>query len=599
MSADHAALAATRGRRRLIAAVLVAVTLALYAQVAGHDFITLDDGAYITLNPNVSTGLTLENVRWALTAEHSGNWHPLTWISHMLDVQLFGLDAGRHHFVSALLHAVDAALLFAATSAMTGAVWPSALVAALFAWHPLHVESVAWAAERKDVLSTLFWMLALLAYVRYARRPSPRRYAGVVAALALGLASKPMLVTLPFVLLLLDYWPLARLRAGWRLPLLDKLPLLALAAASSALTVHAQRESNAVLELVYSPLRDRAANALLSATLYLRDTFWPARLTLFYPHPHGSWEAWKIGVGAALLAAVTLAALALARRAPALFTGWFWYAGTLVPVIGLVQVGDQARADRYTYVPLVGIFIVLAAGLRVPAARARRAVAAAVAVALIALAAACWRQIGYWQSGLTVYQHGIDTVPDNWLAYLNISRELSNAGRQKERSEAMSKAFALNPQLKADTYCNAAGILIAQGDLARGIEQLRSALRVAPGHREAMRRLRELLRQRPEAYLLVGPEAAGGNRDAPAARYVSAGNELGRLQLFEESVAAFKAAIRLRPDLAEAYAGLGTSLGNLRRFPEAEAAYREALRLKPGLPEAQGNLATLLKAMGR
>ena len=333
--------------------VLFIGTLLAYSPVVNHDFLSYDDNQYIVSNPHVSPGLTRDGFVWAWTHFHAANWHPLTWLSHMVDCQLFGVESAKHHFVNLLLHTANAIALFLVLRRLTGETWRPFWVAAFFALHPLHVESVAWVAERKDLLSTFFGLLALGAYARYADRPGLGRYLLVVLAFVLSLLSKPMLVTLPFVLLLLDGWPLRR--DGWRWLVLEKVPLLLVSAASCAVTVFAQRAGGAVVPLERMPLEVRAASAVLAYLGYLRQTIWPIGLAGFYPM-----QAMRLGTVAAAglgLVLVTGLALALRRRAPAVLVGWLWYLGTLVPVIGLVQVGAQASADRYTYVPLIGIFI--------------------------------------------------------------------------------------------------------------------------------------------------------------------------------------------------------------------------------------------------
>ena len=348
---------------------LIAVNIAVYAPVVHHEFVTWDDPQYLLGNPHVSGGLTGSGIRWAWTTGYASNWHPLTWWSHMLDVQMYGMSAGPHHVTSLLLHIVNTLLLFGLLHAMTGRLGPSAFVAALFAAHPLHVESVAWVSERKDVLSTLFWMLTVWAYLRYLRRPRLGRYFLMAAVFVLGLMAKPMLVTLPFVLLLLDVWPLGRVTLAWSTPqrsrvvelVREKLPLIALAAASSIITFVVQRQGGAVAASEALPLGDRVANALVSYMRYIGRMLWPARLAAVYPFSRPLPEWWVVG---SLLGffAMSIVAIRAGRRYPYVAVGWLWYVGTLVPVIGIIQVGSQAMADRYTYVPLVGLFIVVAWG---------------------------------------------------------------------------------------------------------------------------------------------------------------------------------------------------------------------------------------------
>src|SRR5215831_16621564 len=359
---------------------LAVVTVGIYAQVIGHHFITFDDIPYIEENPMVNRGVTLAGLAWAFTTFHAGNWHPLTWIAHMIDSQLFGMTAGGHLLVNALIHAANTLLVFWFLLRTTHARWSSALVAALFALHPLHVESVAWASERKDTLSTFFGLLSLIAYVRYAEAPSISRYAWVAITLALGLLAKPMLVTWPLVMLLLDYWPLRRFKipglerrvesashseaatATARL-VWEKLPLFALIAASALITFLAQSHGGAVRTFAAAPVAFRLSNALVSYAKYLLLTFWPSNLAIYYPFARTGIPAWQIIGATFLLIGITVFCLFHRKSAPYLFVGWLWFVGTLVPVIGIVQVGGQAMADRYFYIPSIGLFIALVFGL--------------------------------------------------------------------------------------------------------------------------------------------------------------------------------------------------------------------------------------------
>lgn len=379
-------------RRCAVYALLAAVTLAVYAQVHDFEFVNVDDPIYVTDNPQVQAPLSATGVAWAFTNAHSGNWQPLTWLSHMLDYQVFGLRAGGHHLVNVLFHVLNALLLFEVLRRMTrddassDGLWRSAAVAALFALHPLHVESVAWVAERKDVLSTLFWLLTMAAYLGYVRRPSYGRYAWVLAAFALGLMAKSMLVTLPCALLLLDYWPLRRARRASRL-VAEKAPLFALSAAFSAVAVMAQHRGESLMSLEAYPLRWRAANAVVTYVHYLRETVWPTGLAAYYPHPKSALPLWHVAAAGVAILALTVLAVHWRKRRPYLLVGWLWYVGTLVPVIGLVQIGTQGMADRYTYVPSIGVFIALVWGLAELAGRLRipgKATAAALCAVLAA-----------------------------------------------------------------------------------------------------------------------------------------------------------------------------------------------------------------------
>ena len=421
----------------LLAAIglgLAAATLAAYAPALRGEFIdAYDDADYVFDNPRVKAGPTWAGVGWAFARSHAANWHPLTWISHMIDCGIWGLDSRGHHLSSLLLHALNSVLLLLALDRMTGRTWRAALVAALFALHPLHVESVAWISERKDLLSTLFWLLAILAWVRYARRPGAGRYATVVVLHLLALLSKPMPVTLPFTLLLLDFWPLGRLsldsptlrRDASRL-VAEKLPLLALSAASSAVTYLVQSAAGAVTFLESLPFPARVANAVVSYAKYLVLAAWPRELAPFYPYPEGGIPPWEVAASALFLAAVTVAVLLAARTKPWLAFGWLWYVGTLVPVIGIVQVGLQSMADRYTYVPLVGIFVAVVWGAGDLARRWRVPPAfrsAAVLVLLLSLAVAARREAGTWHDSVTLFSRSSISAR---IASLLTGRRLAN-----------------------------------------------------------------------------------------------------------------------------------------------------------------------------
>src|SRR5579863_5774854 len=390
---------------------LVAAGLFIYAPVRRFDLLRWDDPLYVTDNPQVLGGLTWHGLWWALTTGHAPYWHPLTWLSHMLDVQMYGMNAGGHHLTSVLIHAVNTVLLFWLLRWTTGALGRSAFVAALFAVHPLRVESVAWVAERKDVLSTLFWILTVCAYVRYVRQPRLSRYLVVIAGFALALMSKPMVVTLPFVLLLLDFWPLRRAKLDdgtrvWLRLAIEKIPLLALAAATSVATFILQRQAGAVVALDSVPVTGRLANALVSYLAYVGKMLWPVRLAAFYPYSSTSLNPGWVAAAVLALIAVSIAVIRASRVHPYLPVGWFWYLGTLLPVIGFFQAGDQAMADRFVYVPLIGLFLIIAWGLPDLLSRWRYSRGALSAAAIIVLFACTLRardQVQYWQNALVLW----------------------------------------------------------------------------------------------------------------------------------------------------------------------------------------------------
>jgi tetratricopeptide (TPR) repeat protein len=545
----------------------------VYLPVRHHPFIGFDDPGYVTENPRVTGGLTLDAVRWAMTSGYFANWHPLTWISHMVDVQLFGMNAGAHHVTNLVLHVVDALLVFFLFSRMTGAAWRSAVVAALFAVHPTHVESVAWVSERKDVLSTLFWMLTMWAYLAYTRDPRPRRYALVLVAFSLGLMSKPMLVTLPCVLFLLDVWPLKRAvigespRAVWLHLGYEKLPLLALAAASSVITFLVQRTSGAVESLTRLPLSVRLANAVVAYWSYITKLVWPTRLALLYPYPKSIF----IGTVLAILVALIVASIAVARAArtrPYLLVGWLWFLGTLVPVIGIVQVGKQPMADRYTYVPSIGLFVMVVWGttellqrLRVP--RAMLATLALAAISIFALLAR--QQVDRWQSGIVLWRYTVAVTEDNHLAENNLGWDLARAGTSAEAIPHYQESVRLNPRF-VGARTNLALAWVAVGRDDKAVEQFEEALRLEPGN-----------------YLVE-------------AHLASALSRQGRL---DEAVSHFNEVIRMKPDYVEAHNSLGLTLARKGDVNGAIGHYTEALRFMPKFPEAHNNLGAALASQGK
>jgi hypothetical protein len=469
----------------LLGALLVLATLLLYGSVTHHEFLLFDDSQYVTRNIHVSTGLNFGNAAWAFTTFHEANWHPLTWLSHMADCQLFGLNSGPHHLVNIALHAVNVVLLFFLLQRATGAVWRSFFVAALFAVHPLNVETVAWVAQRKSLLCTLFSLLTIAAYGRYARGPDWKKYLVVVAAFALALMSKPMAMSLPLVLLLLDYWPLERyedlpFRRKWVRLSLEKLPLLLLSAASSVVTTVAQRSRGAVAWESILPLSWRLQNAIVSYVAYIGKTGWPAKLAVFYPHPLHSLSWSDVIAAAIILVAITMAVLHF-HRARYLAMGWFLFVITLIPVIGIIQVGRQAMADRYAYIPCIGLFIILAWGLSdvVTAAAIPRVVPAVAALCLIlAFAAATTRYLPYWQSGVKLLAHArmVAWRPDSVIEE-SLAEALFATGRYDEAYPHSREACTLRPD-DANCHYHLAEILFyVRHQLPDALEQYQLAAR--------------------------------------------------------------------------------------------------------------------------
>jgi len=490
---DMEATVSTR-TRIAITLGLALVAAALFSQTAGFEFLNYDDDDYVTRNPVVARGLSLEGISWAFTSVHASNWHPLTWLSHMLDVQLFGMDPGPHHLTSVVLHALTAALLFLALEALTRKSWPSALVALVFAVHPLRAESVAWVAERKDVLSGLFFMTTLLAYARYAHAPSTRRHLAVSASLVLGLLSKPMLVTLPALLLVLDFWPLQRLGDTRLVQLLrEKALWFALALSSAWVTFLVQNETGAVNPIFGLGMEARISNTFVAYTTYVGQLFWPADLCAIYIHPglleRDAYAPWALGrsLSALLVVGLTLLAWRSARRAPMFTTGWLWYLGTAFPVIGLVQVGFQAHADRYTYLPSLGLLVALVFGLeallRTPGSR-RLAFASGV-VACLGLAPLAWNQTSTWASSTRVFERAIAVTHQNFIAHTNLGESRQQSGELEEALEQYRIALEIRPNLYP-VRTNLAQILVTQGRLEEGLRELERALRYEPDYPPAL-----------------------------------------------------------------------------------------------------------------
>jgi len=463
---------------------IAAVTWIVFGQTLWHDFINYDDPRYVYENTRITSGLSFGGIAWAFTHIHSTNWHPLTTISHMLDCQLFGLRAGWHHFTNVLLHTVAGILLFLALAKMTGALWRSAFAAAVFAIHPLRVESVAWIAERKDMLSGVFFMLTLLAYLHYTRLPSLRRYLVVVFVLACGLMSKPMLVTLPFVLLLLDYWPLDRIRGQFWMRLLEKLPLVALSAISSIATLVAQKGAVGWTEDL--PIFERINNAVVSYILYIWQMFWPARLAVFYPHPENALPPWEIIASLLLLICITAVAIALRKQRPYLITGWLWYLGMLVPVIGLVQVGWQGRADRYTYLPQIGLYIAVTwavADLTASWRRQRTILSVAALLVVGVLSFCAFVQTSYWRDSETLFKRTLAITRNNDVAENNLGIVFLAQGKLDEAISLLQAAVALRPE-NSPAHENLAKALIQKGEVADALVHYQKLLELQPDNIE-------------------------------------------------------------------------------------------------------------------
>jgi protein O-mannosyl-transferase len=561
----------------IICIFLVVSTFAVYGQVQDHEFLNLDDPVYVTQNSEIQAGFTLESVGWAFTTTHDGNWFPVTWLSHILDYQLYGLNPQGHHFTNLFFHIANALLLFLLLARMTGTVWQSGFVAAMFALHPMNVESVAWIAERKNVLSTFFWVLTLWAYLRYTRHTDIKRYLLVALFFALGLMSKPMLVTLPFVLLLLDYWPLGRLQLKNKTPqlkqeenqttlsrlILEKFPLFILSAGSSITTILVQNSNGAMPSLDLLSLNTRTINALVSYFKYLVTMIWPKGLAIIYPHPGNAVPLWQGLVCGLILVSITIAVVQKVNRMPYLAVGWFWYLGTLVPVIGLVQVGFTAMADRYMYMPLIGIFIIVAWGLPALIARWRhknKALIITAGIWVTSLMVLTWVQVGQWKNSITIFKHAIEVTdkkyPNFAPAYDNLGIALFHEGKTEEAHSHFKIAVALAPEYPLP-HNNLGATLFSVGEVEEAISQYKIAIKLKPSFAEAHNNL---------------------------------GNALLSERRTEEAITHYKMAINLKPDYATAHYNLGVAHHNNHMTEKAIAHYQKAITLKPEFAQAQQSL---------
>ena len=582
---------------------LAVITFGIYAQVIGHQFITYDDGWYIKENAMVNRGVTVAGIAWAFTTFDQDNWHPLTWIAHMIDSQLFGMNAGGHLLVNALIHVANTLLVFWFLLRATHARWPSALVAALFALHPLHVESVAWASERKDTLSTFFGLLSLIAYVRYAESPSRKRYGLVAVMLALGLMAKPMLVTWPFVMLLLDFWPLKRwqrakgkeqgLGSTVRGLVVEKIPFLAIAAASSVMTLFAQSHGGGMRTFAEVPVVLRLSNTLVSYVKYLLLMFWPHDLAVHYPFPPSGIPAWQVISAAFVLIGITTFCLFQRNTRPYFIVGWLWFLGTLVPVIGLVQVGEQTMADRYFYIPSIGLFIALVFGLADIAQRRRVARSLSAGIAggvLLILATLTNAQIERWSDSFTLFEHTLAITPPNPPIEYSLGVALRRSGRDDEAAAHFENFLQIVPN-NYFGLLNMGDVRSYQGRLPEAIEYYQAAIRSHPEAPKAHVRLGQTFSQqnRVEAAYDEMLRASQLSPEDAAIRY-DLGVSLWRLGRIPEAIDQFHEALRLNPDSAEAHNGLGVALLESGKARESIPEFEAALRLNPGLKGAADNL---------
>ncbi len=592
-----------------ICLALTALNLFIYAPVRSFEFVNWDDPSYITENAMVMKGLSSETFRWAITTARSPYWHPVTWLTHLLDVRLFGLDAGWHHVTNAIFHAINTLLIFGLFRTMTGDEWRSAFIAAVFGVHPLHVESVAWVTERKDVLSTFFWALTVLAYTAFVRAPAPRKYVLVVGFFCLAVMSKPMVVTLPAVLLLFDIWPLRRVsltafdRRNWTSARLDKIPLLAITIGTSIATVVIQRDVGAMAGLDALPLHVRIANAIMGYLSYIWMTVWPAGLAAFYPIEQ--YPGWLVALAAVSLVAVSITVV-LARSKPYLLVGWFFYLVTLSPVIGLLQAGEQRMADRFMYVPMFGLLIVVAWGVPELIKRfdARRVLAPVTVAIVIALTLTARAQALHWASSIMLWEHAARVTPDSYIAHENLGQALRESGRLDEAAasyrRALDHAPGNSPHYLAVIHNSLGIVATRQGNTEAALHHFREAVRFNENFAEPRNNLANAL--------------AGAGRPAEALEHyraavrlepelteprVGLGSALLTLGQTEEAIAQYQEALRINATLAQAHNGLGAALARQGRTDEAIARYNEALRLDPNLPTAHLNMAVVLIKQGK
>ena len=585
-------------------ALIIAVCLIAYGQILSNGFINFDDEVYLTKNLHIKSGINAETVKWAFTAVVSSNWHPLTLISHALDWSLFKDRAGGHHFISLLLHIGSALLLFLFLNKITKNLWPSAFVAALFALHPLRVESVAWSAERKDVLSIFFGLASLYAYAYYVEKPRVARYIFCLILFILGLMSKPMLVTLPFVLLLLDFWPLERWqkalnpinlpiaggtgnqqitkkakkqkRAAKSIPgesrsasptishlFLEKTPFFIFAIVSSILTIWAQNKGGAVASLQKLPFSERIMNASVSYVAYLGKTFWPVDLAVFYPYQH-NYPDWQVAGALLILLGISGLAIYSVKKAPFFLMGWLWYLGTLVPVSGLVQVGRQAMADRYTYLPAIGIGIMLAWGIPylLSSEKMRRIILApAAAIVLAVLSILTWQQCGYWKNSVELFNHALQVTNNNYLAHTNLGVALAAEGKNEAAVDNYNAAIRINPN-HDNAHYNLANLLAKQGKIDEAINHYREAVRINPNY-----------------YLA----------------YNNLGINLAKQRNFAEAIYCYRKALQLEPNDPGFYLNLGASLADSGKLQEAIEQFRTAVYLNPDYDDARRALRIALE----
>jgi len=587
----------TSDRKKLIIYLfLIVATFAVYWQVNEYDFITFDDQAYVTENLNIQSGITLKSIGWSFTTKYFGLWNPLVWLSFMADHELFGLKAGGYHLTNLIFHILSALLLFWLFQRMTKEIWKSAFVAALFALHPLHVESVAWIAERKDVLSGFFWMLTLCFYVYYTERPVFRRYALVLFSFIMALMSKPMVVTLPVVMILLDYWPLKRfaLKRGnvllWQLK--EKIPLFILSAAISFITLYAPQSSSAG----YYPLSSRIANAIVSFVKYLEKTFWPYDLAVFYPFSIQI-PAWHVMGAAVLIIIITTVVILIMKRLPCLFVGWFWFVITIAPVIGIIQISvstPYAMADRYHYLPSIGLAVILAWGI--PALmnneKIKIRILFPVAVALLIITAAVsWRQCSYWENSTSLFSHALKVTNDNYMAHNNLGIALYAEGKMMEAISHYDAAIGMKPD-DAEPYYNRGTIYANQNNYQPALDDFNSAIKIRPDYADAYNNRGNLYNKRGKYQLAINDyDQAINLKSRDGEIYYNRAIAFHNMGKYELAVENYTTAIIYDPFDSECYNNRGASYVKLGRYKKAVDDLNKAVSLNPDYADAFMNLA--------
>ena len=548
-------------QRLIIYLVLTVVTFAVFWQVNQYDFINFDDPVYITENLHVQSGITLEGFRWAFSTKYFGLWNPLVWLSFMFDYQLFGLNAGGYHLTNLILHILSTLLLFWLFNRMTGAIWKSAFVAGLFALHPLHVESVAWIAERKDVLSAFFWMLTLCLYVYYTEKPVIKRYLLVLFSFVCALMSKPMVITLPVIMILLDYWPLERFQSNkdnlilWQLK--EKIPFFILSAVVAVITLYAPNNPS----VRYYYLSSRISNAFVSFMIYLEKTFWPHDMAVFYPFP-AHIPVWQVLSASLLIIVITTVVIAMVKHWPYLFVGWLWYTITILPVIGIIQIGNYSMADRYHYLPSIGIAVMLAWGIPslIKSEKTRKKILFPAGIAvLFALVVLSWHQCGYWKNSATLFSHSLQVTKNNYLAHNSLGLALFAEGKTGEAIDQYNKAIRIRPDF-IRPYHNRGAAYASLGQYQRAIADYNEAIRIRPD-------FAEVYNNRGIAYSLLGQQ--------------------------QQAIIDYNEAIRLKPGYFEAYNNRGNAYSDLGRKERAIEEFNEAIRLKPDYGLFYANRATV------